>query len=60
MDNVKCKHRYLPWKIKMISNNGLGMGMIYICTVRCVDCGKKTFFPRKYSKSPISCYLEKI
>jgi len=56
---MKCKHRFQPKRIKMILNNGLGNGMIYVCTVQCVDCGKRTYLPRKYLKSPLSCYLEK-
>ena len=56
---MKCKHRFQPRKIKKILNDGTGNGMIYVCTVQCVDCGKRTFIPRKYLKSPLSCYLEK-
>lgn len=56
---MKCKHRFRARKIKLILNNGSGIGMIYLCTVQCVDCGKRTFFPRKYLKSPLSSYLEK-
>ena len=58
-NNLNCKHKFQPYKVKMILNDGSGIGMIYTCTVQCIDCGKKTVIPRKYIKTALSIYLEK-